>query len=405
MTQNNVLYAFVAAKAQTALQTGALSGLTSGYVGVYNVKTGLLVNATAAGDEYQIVIKKNGVLQFSPIMVYNDILVKNTSTNVADTQYTGYLGYNGTIGDIVAESDTIYTPKIVIKDALTTYGNKQMLKEAVYKTANTTTVYKSDVAIGLVDSFIANMSREPEEYMKFSAICSATVTAANGLDYAATVVNGAKTITVATALTYNGTALAVGDFFRIGSVAGGTALSNNVYKVVSISSLTVTLDRAVAEASGTYAAGTADIEVIPAATAQNSATKWGIKFAGQARTNFSAGLFRHLVYDFSIIRGANFDDVLITETHSAVGQNTYAQVAECEWFASGNRGYGYRVDSIPVATQVTADSTATYTSVYLKGKLQQFVNVVGQSPASLVEIKIFGVSDLTTALATALDIS
>jgi hypothetical protein len=364
MTQDNVLYAFVAKDAQTSEVTGALSGLSSGEIGVYDMATNLLVTNTAAGDTYKIVANVGGVYQYSPEIVYNDILSSSHDEYAADTEYTGYLGYNGTNGDIDATADTIYTPKLVVKGIMTTFGNKSMMKEGVYKTANVTTVYKSDVAIGLTGNFIKNMSKEPEEYVEISALCSAAVTTDNGLDYAATVVIGTKTVTIATAITYDtGTDIVVGDFIRVGSVAGGTALSDNVYEVKSISSLVITLDRDILEASGTYAAGTYDVEVIPLATAQTSGTKFGLKFAGQARTNFEAGLWRDMVYDFQILRGANFDDVLITETASVLGTNTYNEVTELQWFAQGNRGYGYRVDCIPVASQVTTETGVDYISV------------------------------------------
>lgn len=498
MTQDNVLYAFVALKAQTALHAAGtgLDSLVEGYVGIYNVGTGLLdKTAISAGETYKIVLKKNGVLQYSPEIKYEDIINSSTAAFTADTQYTGYLGYNGASGDLEAESNTVYTPKLVVKDILTTYGNKSMMKEAVYKTANVTTVYKSDVAIGLVNSFIANMQKEPEEYAVFSAISGAAVTASNDFVNAVKVENGSKYLAGASKVTLTGTSgtanvtgiggltklstfnasltqtatdfvtahaaayllkgitltsssadliftptlvsdyvadpvitnatgdlagtvftayeyatntsLVEGDFIRLGATTTtATALGSNVYKVIAVSGNKVTLDRAIIEATGTYASGSGYIEVIPLATAQNSATKWGIKVAGQARTNFEAGLFRNMVYDFDLLQGANFEDVLVTETHSVKGKNTNNSVAECQWFAQGNRGYGFRVDSIPVASQVTVETTgAAYNSSYIKYKGQQFTNLVGQSPASLVESKVFGVTALIAEINTALGIS
>ena len=71
----------------------------------------------------------------------------------------------------------------------------------------------------------------------------------------------------------------------------------------------------------------------------------------------------------------------------------------------GNRGYGYRVDSIPVASQVTTETGVTYNSSYIKFKSQQFTNLVGQSPASLGEVKMFGNATLIADINSALGIS
>jgi hypothetical protein len=396
MTQNNVLYAFVALKAQETLPTGAVTSLTEGNVGLLNTGTAVLDDSVLlAGEAYKIVKMNGGVLQYSPEIKYEDILSYNTKVYVADTQYTGYLGYNGVSGDLSAETDTIYTPKVVVKGVATTYGNKSMMKEAAYKTGNVTTVYKADVAVGLVNSFILNMSREPEEYMKFSVISDNAGVALGDVD----LVLGSKNITNVAS------EVAVGDFVKVGSAVNSAPVAtSNIYEVVEIlSTTTAVLDRPVLEATGTYTTG---ITLITETVAQGATVKFGIKFAGQARTNFVPGIWKNMVYDFDILRGSNFDNVLITETHAKQGINTDNNVAETQWFAAGNRGYGYRVDTLPVASQVTVEYSSTrYKSSTIKSKGQQFINVVGQSPASLMEAQTFGSVAFIDLLNTALGIS
>jgi hypothetical protein len=509
MVQKNVLYTLVAKAAQTgATSASVVSDLASQEVAIVGAD-GAIVTSVSGKKDLRWVRRNplSGELEYSFFWDADDLVSHTTSAYSADVQFLGYLGYNGSSGELLATASTVFTPKLVIKDCLTTYGNKNMLKEFVYKSGSSSTQYA--VAFGLSSSFANAMSKEPEKYVDCAVICSATVTTSNDFINDATVTNGAYTvysdgtaqvetitlsgtsgtatvavagglsklatfdtdldttadnfvtafaadyaavgITIAStgtgttdgkirftaavkgtafsaptitnasgnlagsvahttanvaAFTYaTSSALAVGDALRIGSVGGGTALTSNVYKVTAISGTAgngttyVTLDRAVTEATGTYAASSHDIEVIPNATLINASTDFGLKFTGHARTNFSPGLFRYMVYDFDILPGVNFADVLVTvTTNGKKGVNTYEAVTEEEWFAQGNRGYGYRVDVIPVDSQVTTESGASYSCLSLAYKLDQFTNIVGQTPASLGQVNIYGKASLIAIL-------
>jgi hypothetical protein len=85
-----------------------------------------------------------------------------------------------------------------------------------------------------------------------------------------------------------------------------------------------------------------------------------------------------------------------TVTEGSKGSLTTNQIKELEWFAMGNRGFGYRVDTLPVDSQLS--SATIYTTLtnangqkgtYLKWKDSEFTNIVGQAPASNGEIYIF----------------
>ena len=143
---------------------------------------------------------------------------------------------------------------------------------------------QTEIADALVLNAVKNFEVEKQKsgitVTKAGRINSAAVTATNDFTGDTTVVKGSKVISIAESGNNNDAAvygagnadLAVGDYVRIGTVGGGTALTSQVYKVTALggaktSSITATLDRPVLEASGTYAAATHDIEVIPAATA------------------------------------------------------------------------------------------------------------------------------------------
>jgi len=376
MRQDNVLYVFVADKAQIALAVGDVTTLAEGNVGVADLDGTLIAVAPTSTQKVRLVKKVGGVLQFSPELTTNDVVVKTSSTYVADSQFTGYLGYNGVDGDIPAIIDTVYTPKLIVKDSLTTFGNKAFIKEAVYKTPRTAPVFKGDIVSGLAINFAKNMAREPEKFVTIEVVTSDAGVAM----VAGALAAGSNVATVDAADT-------VGSWLK--------AVTGEAYKIISkTTATTAVLDR---ESSVTDIAPT----YIDSATAQADATKWGLWFTGVARTNFKAGIWKHMVYDFDLIGGANMESVQITVTHAKLGICTNEGVAEEEWFAQGNRGYGDRIDSIPVATQVTAQMTgADYNGLYLQSKLQQFTSVVGQSPASLVEDKVYGSAALITVLKT-----
>ena len=176
-------------------------------------------------------------------------------------------------------------------------------------------------------------------------------------------------------------AVVVGDYVRIGSVGGGTALTSNVYKVAVVSgttgTATITLDIEVLEASGTYAAATSDIEVIPAATA--AAANWGLMFQSAA-VKFSPGMFKYQNVTFDVTLSEDFGSTLVTENTSAYkGIGTYREVAEVEWELRGNRGEGYKVASFPVSLNLNAQSDKTYDLIYLHFEDDSTVTLDGRS--------------------------
>jgi hypothetical protein len=380
MNQNNVLYVFVADTAQAGLSTGNVTSLAEGNVGVAKADGTLVDSAVGAADIIKLVKKVNGILQYSPEFKKNDIVASSIASHVSDTQFVGYLGYNTASGDLTVSTDTVYTPKLVVKTGESTYGNKSMIKEVVYKTGKTAPVYKCDLAVEIANAFNKAMDRESERYVKAVAVSSipgsgtVTLTAGSNIAVLDAAITTAK----------------VGDFVR--------DTQEQTYKIVKLDGQNATLNQAalVSDAAGTY---------VEEADAQSPATLWGVKFIGQARTHFEPGIYKNFVYDFEILPGANLEDVLVTENHAISGTCTGRQVAEEEWFAQGNRGYGDRIDAIPVKSQVTADPDFnSYHGLYVKTSQAQFTNVVGQSPASLAELKVYGVDTLINDIKTVLGI-
>lgn len=381
--QKNVLHVMVG-KNTTAIANGVVvdnyADLVDGDVVILDMDN--VVHETVSGaaitadTQYRFATRVGDQLIYSPIWKPKDIISIKARAYAAAVQQVTYLGYIGSgTGNIEAIDSNEYIVRILIEGTTSMFGNKQMYKFGAYKSSASAT--SAEIAIGLVDNFYYNFKREPQSLIKFDTICSATVTAANGMKSGqeVTVVNGLNYVTCETDVTYTsggGSTLVVGDYLRLGTAAGANgavAQGSAVYQVTKIDNLTVYLDRPVTVASGTYddAGGTTACEVIPSAT--GLAAQWGIKCTGVAQTNFKAGVFNYHVPRFKV-EPENCGITTVTySTAASEGAGVYGQIAELEWFAQGNLGLKYRVDTPPVTLHTQASSASTYETIAIKYKI------------------------------------
>ena len=363
----------------TASQTRA--NLVAGKIGVFkngsNVAT---VSALSAGDSFKIVyMNVDGNVIESPVYQYSQLKQKNAANYVAGTEQKTIVGFNGTTGSIAVANSDVYHIHLTRKDWSATWGEHGNIKlVAAYESDASAT--QTEIADALFSNAVRTLAVEKAKsgttVTKVSRINAETVTAANAVDNDVTVVQGVNAVTVATAATYNtGTAIAVGDYLRVGSVGGGTALTSSVYKVTAVNSLVLTLDAPIIEASGTYATATDDIEVIPAANVDN----WGIVFES-APVKFDPGKFKYQNVTFDLTLSDAFGSTIVTESTKAYkGIGTYKDVAELEWELRGNRGEGYKVASFPVTLNLNAVSTKTYDMIYLHFEDDSTITLDGRS--------------------------
>jgi hypothetical protein len=369
--QKNKTHIIVGKDLAPLTETQTRDNLSVGQIGVFkNGKTTAIDGTTdlTAGDRFKIVYKDvDGNIVESPMYDYDLLKRKKAKNYAASTEQLSYLGYNGTTGTLEVTNSNDYIIHMFRKDWSKTWGEHSNYKLASAFTSDATAT-EYEVAVGLTANAVKNFEEEKlrsgTTVTTVGLINSTAVTAANAIDNNTTVVKGVNAVTVATAATYNtGTAIAVGDFLRIGTVAGGTALTSNIYKVTAVNSLVLTLDRKVTDASGTYATATDDIEVIPKATIL-AATGFGISFKSEP-VKFSPGLFKfqNVTFELSL---TNFGATPVTEsTKPYKGVGTYKEVAELEWELRGNRGEGYKVASYPVSQNLNATSGKTYDMISL----------------------------------------
>lgn len=349
------------------LEGGLKSALATGQLGVWKngSATSMAVGALAAGDQFVISYKDvDGEIVNLPSVKYSNIASKSKAAYAAATQKKVYVGYNGTTGSIALTNSTLYLLNVILLSTTKAWAGQPPYERASYTSDATAT--ELEIALGLLADATKNFtSAKPNKVTAVlpGLIASTAVVATNRWDHAATVTQGSATIAIATDTKYGtGTQAVVGDYVRMGTVGGGTALTSEIYKIISIDTLNVTLDRPVAEASGTYATATNDCEVILAATIANAATHFGLSFTAQAM-KFKPGLFKYEVIGFEVVANplAFVSTPITVATANTVGTGTYEEVAELEWTLNGNRGETYRVANYPVARVLNATAGKTYT--------------------------------------------
>lgn len=380
--QKNITHVVVGKDTALVGETATRAGMTIGQIGVFKAGSTTAINGTTdlvAGDRFKVVFKNvDGYLVESPLISYDNIIYKNAVAYAVDAEQKTYIGYNGTTGSITVSNSDDYYIHLDRKDSSKTWGEHTLYKLlAAYKSDATAT--QTEIADALVLNAVKNLAiekmRSGRAVNQVGRINSATVAATNDFLGNATVVKGSKSFTVAESNAKNDAGvyatnsnLAVGDYVRIGSVSGGTALTSNVYKVTAVSGIgkdvaTITVDIPILEASGTYAAATSDIEVIPAATA--AAANWGL-MVKSLPVKFVPGLFKNQQVTFEVSLSEAFGNTLVTlNTAPSKGSGTYEEVAENEWFLSGNKGEPYRVADYPVSKNLNATSGKTYDTITL----------------------------------------
>jgi hypothetical protein len=399
-TQKNVTHLRIGAN--VALTTAAIPA-TLRQIGFKNVGE-LLCDTTAfaGGEVFQVLYKKaDGSVIETPSLSIDNLLKAEVKATQALAPQISHIGFNGTDGDIVETNSGNYLVSLGLKDIGKMIGNKRLYKFGEF--VSPTVAVKSDIAVALAGSLALNQSKDAWVRVIAKAICSTVVVAANSFDGATAVVQGSKWINVTGGSTYNtGTQVVVGDFVRLGTVSGGTAVTSGVYKVVEVSGADdVKLDRNVTEATGTYATATTDIEVIPAAVATLGASKWGVVLTGNdANAPYDLGKFgANLVY-FSVGVSTDFQTTPVRLTQTPfIGDGTYKQIADMDWFLQANGKEKYRIAEYPVNFTPNIVSTETPAYVYTFTFKDDSTDVIGGRAESLIELIFVSLGGtLTSAL-------
>lgn len=375
----------VAAGAPVA--TEAISALLDGEIALFSVG-GSRLAAAAANDNFIIAV---GGSDSKPAFVSEAIKassVKAISTKayVAAAEQSDSIGYNGATGSIATLTvDNLYMVDVMVQELLTSNTDGRYIKHFQWKSGAVAPTQMA-IAYNLVVSGIKNFAREAEDYLQFD-IHSAAAGATEGA--AITVVNGSKVVTGAAALT-----AVVGDFLRFGSVGGGATVADSVYKVIAITAGDMyTLDRPVVAASGVYATGTSDADVITLAQADAAAA--GLTLTGKP-LSFVVGKEQYKQVRWELILKDFGSTASLRASNAYKGTGTYKEIAEKEWFLKGFEGEGYRMGEPTIHSFAGAtDSALTYdttTIVFEDSSLVGFQNEVSPKQISIASPSTLGAS-------------
>ena len=379
MTQNDVMQLLIGTDVGAGTPTVAVNGsvtkyddIVDGEMAVVNAHhkvlsaTSVLTDDIVAESGIKILCRVGTKLVSSDFIKQNNILGVKGVVDAAAAQQLTYIGYNGTAGSITATNSKLYVVRLNLKEQDQTGQGQQITLNAPYKSDASAT--QLEVANGLALALSNVTRRQTVQPIKVELISSDAVTATGAFANTVTTVKGSKKVSVATNSQYNtNVELAVGDFVRFGStptVTGSNALTDGVYKVTALDSVTMfSIDRPFEPTGATYTLAHQTAEVITAAKAL--AGNFGIKLTGIART-FSLKKWRYSIVNFEVgLDGTlSFGDTqLVYTTKASLGSGTYAQIAQLEWDLQGNQGNPYRGDSLYDAPTPVASSSKTYDQI------------------------------------------
>lgn len=184
-----------------------LANAPDGEVGVFlesgAVRTTLL---TSTVNKFFIAQKRDGLVNKTPILDFNDIFRKVQTDYVAPVKQVSTIGYNGTSGDLgfnftTASSTNTLTYGITVRE--TTPGNQPFPVQEGYATVNSSTADEYTVLAAIVSQLNADFDYQgnyPDRFVKAEILSNGAIT-----EFAATsdptVTNGSVTVTFAANVT------------------------------------------------------------------------------------------------------------------------------------------------------------------------------------------------------------
>lgn len=359
IAQSNITTIIVGTDQDILTASETRDDLSNGQIGVFLVGSAVAkTTALAAGERFQIVYKDSGgnIIE-SPVIQYSNLLSKGSvSPAVAATERVRYIGFDAvnSAGSIDVANNETYSVEVRFWDTTKTYGYGKLSKFASYTSDSSAT--QAEIASGVSYSFNVNFQRENPKLISAEAVINNTGAAITGTGNL-TAENGRNTILAATDVD---AVLAVGDYIRLGTVAGA-ALTDGAYKITSFDTTNeiMTIDQPFQGTSGTYTE--ANCDYIAAATAASADA--GIKVSGLP-TEYNPGIIKYSKVEFENLLKAGWGttDTSTTSVPSK-GTGTYEEISEVEWFLKGNRGEPWRVGNYPKDTVLTSVAGKTYEQI------------------------------------------
>jgi hypothetical protein len=289
----------------------------------------------------------------------------------AAVQQVTYVGYNGTTGALPVANNTDFWIKVRKRDNDAANRSQPMsLFAGPVKTDATGT--QEELAFALAKNGIRNFSQEPANgYLRFELVSNAA-SVTDGTATSITIAKGSKVGTLNAAAT----TFVVGDVIRM-----GTTLTSPVYKIVALSTTTITFNIPLQGDSITAGA-------IRYFTAANAATAaFGVRLTGVVAP-FNVNTMRDY-YANRFTTTFSDSSTLVTVTGAQNGNGVWQQVAMDEYLSYGFEGENNQLAvpslardqyvKIPgVGSLVAADCTYSALSI---GWIEDMRGLVAMAPA------------------------
>ena len=307
--------------------------------------------STFADSRYITVVQRSGATAGTSELIrsqriYGGSVAEFTGRSFRAPQEQRYfVGYDGAASTITATDSNDYILRISYKHDKRLFSQQANVK-SYYYTSDSSAV-QEEIARNLA----VQIGNDTASDVLAERLCNdggAAFTVAATL----TVTNNSRSVTLSAA---QGAALVVGDYIRI----AGLTVAFPVYRVTAVSGTSVTIDERYQGASGTAIVG----ERITVALA--AAASFGIRLTGKALT-FTVGKneYNRVSFDLSL---SGFGSTAISQfQESNLGNGTFEQVAELEWFAQGFDGIIDRVGDSSPTLRSDATTGETYDVVAIQ---------------------------------------
>ena len=371
--------------------TSAAFRAAEGEIGVFTKEGTRILGATAtAGMEFVIAVSRGAgkAPLVSDVIDGSKVTVANAVQNLAATEQSLAIGYNGPSGliaDVATYAGELYKVTILVHQFLSGTDSEK-LKAGYYQSQLTDG--QAEIALGIAASVIKNFDREVsnsngDKPVKAKAVCNA----------AGSVATGAATATISkgsTQLAMNAviTGAVVGDYIKLNEdVTGAMAGTDPVFKILSISGSTYTLDRPYQGTAMSATAVANNVFLITAAS--GAAGNWGVILDGTALP-FSRSKKRYAKVRFDVSLSESFGSTVAANTANAFeGSGTPEAVAELENFLARFASESYEMGSpfiFDIDEDLLADlSAAGYGLITLKWSDTRVVSFQNEvSPKELI---------------------
>jgi len=380
------------ALATTDLTSAAFKAAT-GEVGVFT-KEGTRVNAgnanIVAGMEFVIAVSRGASKSplVSDLIDASKVTVANALINEVATEQSLAVGYNGTSGliaDVATYAGELYKVSILVHQFMSGTDSEH-LKAGYYQSQLTDG--QAEIALGIAGSVIKNFSREVsnsdgDKPVKAKAVCSAAGAVATGA--ATAIISKGSTELAMNAVI---TGAVVGDYIKLNEdVTGAMAGTDPVFKILSISGSTYTLDRAYQGTAMSATAVANNVFLITAAA--GAAGNWGVILDGTALP-FNKDKKRYAKCRFDVVLDTAFGSTAVSTLASAFeGSGTPEKVAELENFLARMMSESYEMGqpfTFNISDDLLADLTAAgYGVITLKWSQTEVVSFQNEvSPKELI---------------------